>query len=148
HICEKLHAEYTPYPYMSAMIDGCIETGRDITRGGAELTVGPAFIGTGIADLADSLSVIKEFVFDKQVFTMQDFVQAVKHNFKGHEEMKAYIESNGRFYGNDDDYVDDFVREMTDFAFEEITQYQSYRGPHYISGLYPVASHVPHGEVV
>ncbi|MCQ4635375.1 glycyl radical protein [Anaerovorax odorimutans] len=148
HICEKQHAEYTPYPYMSSMIDGCIESGTDITRGGAELTVGPAFIGTGIADLADSLSVIKEFVFDKKVIKMEEIVEAVKNNFAGHEDLRAFVESNGRFYGNDDDYVDEFVREMTDYAFEQITSYQSYRGPHYISGLYPVASHVPHGEVV
>jgi formate C-acetyltransferase len=148
HICERLHAQYTPYPYMSAMIDGCIERGKDITDGGAELTIGPAFIGTGIADLANSLSVIKEFVYEKQDIKMDDLVAAIKNNFAGYEDMKAMLENNGRYYGNDDDYADEFVREMTDFAFREITRYESYRGPHYISGLYPVASHVPHGEVV
>jgi formate C-acetyltransferase len=148
HICERLHARYTPYPYMSAMIDGCMESGKDITEGGAELTIGPAFIGTGIADLANSLSVIKEFVYEKRQIRMQDLIDAVKRNFEGYEDMRAMIESNGRFYGNDDDYADDLAREMTDFAFREITRYASYRGPHYISGLYPVASHVPHGEVV
>jgi len=148
HICEKLHEQYTQYPYMSAMIDGCIESGKDITSGGAELTIGPAFIGTGIADLANSLSVIKEFVYEKKQISMKELVDAIKNNFEGYETLKAVIEANGRFYGNDDDYVDEFAREMTDFAFEQITQYSSYRGPKYISGLYPVASHVPHGQVV
>lgn len=148
HICERLHEQYTQYPYMSSMIDGCIESGKDITSGGAQLTIGPAFIGTGIADLADSLSVIKEFVYDKKQIKMQAMVDALMNNFEGYETIKSIIEANGRFYGNDDDYVDEFVREMTDFAFQQITQYDSYRGPHYISGLYPVASHVPHGLVV
>lgn len=148
HVCERLHEKYTQYPYMSSMIDGCIESGKDITSGGAEITVGPAFIGTGIADLANSLSVIKEFVYDKKLISMKDMVSAVKNNFQGYEELKAIIEANGRFYGNDDDYVDEFAREMTDFAYHQITLYSSYRGPKYISGLYPVASHVPHGLVV
>jgi formate C-acetyltransferase len=148
HICERLHAEYTPYPYMSSMIDGCIESGTDITQGGAELTIGPAFIGTGIADLANSLSVIKQFVYDDKKIKMSDLVKAIRANFKGYEDMRAMLENKGRHYGNDDDYVDEFVREMTDFAFREIRKYRSYRGPEYISGLYPVASHVPHGEVV
>ena len=148
HICEKLHDQYTPYPYMSAMIDGCIESGKDIVSGGAELTIGPAFVGTGIADLANSLSVVKEFVYEKKMFTMQELIDAIMNNFDGYEEMKAVLEKNGKFFGNDDDYVDDFAREMTDFAFQEITKYKSYRGPCYISGLYPVSSHVPHGEVV
>lgn len=148
HICERLHEQYTPYPYMSSMIKGCIDTGKDITSGGAELTIGPAFIGTGIADLANSLSTIKEFVYDKKLIEMTDLVEAVKNNFGGYEAMKAMIGNNGHFYGNDYDCVDDFAREMTDYAFRQITQYKSYRGPHYISGLYPVASHVPHGEVV
>ena len=148
HICERLHEEYTQYPYVSSTIDGCIESGRDITSGGAELTIGPAFIGTGIADLADSLSVIKELVYDKKLISMQILIDAIKNNFNGYEELKMIIEANGRFYGNDDDFADEFVRQMTDFAYQQITQYSSYRGPHYISGLYPVASHVPHGLVV
>ncbi|HML36498.1 MAG TPA: formate C-acetyltransferase/glycerol dehydratase family glycyl radical enzyme [Bacillota bacterium] len=148
HICEGLHEQFTQYPFMSATIDGCIESGRDITSGGAELTIGPAFIGTGIADLANSLSVIKEFVYDKKAIKMEELVEAIRNNFSGFENMKSMIESNGRFYGNDDDFVDDFVREMTDYAYRQIIQYKSFRGPNYISGLYPVASHVPHGLVV
>jgi formate C-acetyltransferase len=148
HICERLHMEYSPYPYMSSMIDGCIESGKDITQGGALLTIGPAFIGTGIADLANSLSVIKQFVYEDKKVDMSELIQAIRSNFVGFESMKAMIEKKGRYYGNDDDYADEFVREMTDFAFNEINKYRSFRGPSYISGLYPVASHVPHGEVV
>ena len=148
HICEKLHAEYTQYPYMSSMIEGCIESGRDITGGGALLTVGAAFIGTGIADLANSLAAIKQSVYEDHIISMDQLVMAIKDNFKGHESLRAYLEKNGHYYGNDDDYVDGFAREFTDFAMHEIISYSSYRGPHYISGLYPVASHVPHGEIV
>ena len=37
---------------------------------------------------------------------------------------------------------------MTDFAYNTISGHKSWRGPAFISGLYPVSSHVPHGLVV
>ncbi len=39
---------------------------RDIVDGGALYNAGPAFIGTGVADLADSLAAVKKLVYDEQ----------------------------------------------------------------------------------
>ncbi|MCF8069794.1 MAG: glycyl radical protein [Desulfobacterales bacterium] len=148
HIAEKLHAELTPYPFMSSLIDGCLEKGMDITVGGAKYTIGPAFIGTGIADLSNSLATIKKFVYDNKSVSMEQMIDAIKNNFENRDNLKLKIINQSPAFGNDDDYVDNFAREMTDFAFNEITSYKSFRGPNFISGLYPVASHVPHGLVV
>jgi len=148
HVAERLHAELTPYPYMSSLIEGCLEKGKDITTGGAKYTIGPAFIGTGIADLANSLATIKKFVYDNKSVSMEQMVEAIKNNFKNQDNLKLQFINKSPAFGNDDDYVDDFAREMTDFVYNEITSYKSFRGPSFISGLYPVASHVPHGLVV
>ncbi len=148
HITERLHDELTPYPFISSIIDGCIEKGKDITKGGATYTIGAAFIGTGIADLSNSLAAVKKYVYDDKVISMRELVDAIYNNFEGYENIKTLIENNCPTYGNDIDYVDDFAREMTNFIYHEISKYDSYRGPKYISGLYPVASHVPHGLVV
>ena len=148
HVTERLHAELTPYPYMSSLIDGCLEKGQDITIGGARYTVGAAFIGTGIADLANSLAAIKKFVYDDKIVSMDALVDGIHNNFTNQQEIRAKMSSQSPTFGNDNDYVDEFAREMTDFAYQEITSYRSFRGPNFISGLYPVASHVPHGLVV
>ena len=148
HITERLHAELTPYPYMSSLIDGCLEKGKDITLGGAKYTIGPAFIGTGIADVANSLSAIRRFVYEDKSVTMEQMLKAMSDNFEGGDGFRLKLFNDTPTFGNDDDYVDEFAREMSDFAFSEITKYRSFRGPNFISGLYPVASHVPHGLVV
>ena len=62
--------------------------------------------------------------------------------------MRQMLMNNTPMYGNDIPEVDILAEEMTDFAYHEIISHKSWRGPHYISGLYPVSSHVPHGLVV
>ena len=41
-----------------------IEKGEDVVAGGAILNSGPHYMLTGVADLGDSLEVIKRLVFD------------------------------------------------------------------------------------
>ena len=145
---EKVCAELTPYPFISTMLDGTYETGKDLTVGGVKYTIGPALIGTGIADLVNSLSAIKTHVFDKKDITMHDLVEAIKNNFEGYESMRLMLQNTTPMYGNDIEEVDRLAGEMTDYAYEVITSCKSWRGPNFISGLYPVSSHVPHGLVV
>ncbi|KAI0201671.1 pyruvate formate lyase-domain-containing protein [Astrocystis sublimbata] len=52
-----------PSPLLSAMLDGCVESGRDLTAGGAKFhMVAPLCIG--VANTIDSLYAIKKLVFD------------------------------------------------------------------------------------
>lgn len=145
---EKVCAELTPYPFVSTLLEGTLETGRDLTAGGVKYTIGPALIGTGIADLVNSLSAIKTHVFDSRAITMHQLIQAIEDNFEGYEDMRLMLQNNTPMYGNDIPQVDKLAGEMTDFAYNVISGCRSWRGPRFISGLYPVSSHVPHGLVV
>lgn len=148
HLAERLHAELSPYPYVSSMIEDCIERGKDITVGGARYSIGPAFIGTGLADLANSMAAVKKFVYEDRAVTMHELCSAIMTNFEGREALRMMLWNRGPKWGNDDDYVDCFAKEMTDHAYAEISKYKSYRGGRFISGLYPLSSNVPHGLVV
>ena len=79
---------------------------------------------------------------------MHDLVEAIKNNFEGYESMRLMLQNTTPMYGNDIEEVDRLAGEMTDYAYEVITSCKSWRGPNFISGLYPVSSHVPHGLVV
>ena len=148
NVNEKVCAELTPYPFVSSLLDGTYETGKDLTVGGVKYTIGPALIGTGIADLVNSLSAIKTHVFDRKSLTMHQLIEAVSQNFEGYEDMRLMLQNTTPMYGNDIEEVDMMAGEMTDYAYEVISGCKSWRGPHFISGLYPVSSHVPHGLVV
>lgn len=148
NVNERICAELTPYPFVSTLLDGTYETGKDLTQGGVKYTIGPALIGTGIADLVNSLSAIKKHVYEDKTITMEELVEALEHNFEGREAMRLMLQNTTPMYGNDIEEVDAMAGEMTDFAHEVISSLHSWRGPAFISGLYPVSSHVPHGLVV
>lgn len=145
---EKVCAELTPYPFVSSLLDGTYRTGKDLTVGGVKYTIGPALIGTGIADLVNSLSAIRTHVFERKDVTMHELIEAIEHNFEGYENLRQMLQNNTPLYGNDIEEVDILAGEMTDYAHDVISSCKSWRGPEFISGLYPVSSHVPHGLVV
>ena len=148
NVNEKVCAELTPYPFVSTLLDGTYRTGKDLTAGGVKYTIGPALIGTGIADLVNSLSAIRKHVFEDETITMHELIKAIENNFEGYEDMRLMLQNTTPMYGNDIEEVDELAGEMTDFAYDVISSCKSWRGPHFISGLYPVSSHVPHGLVV
>ena len=71
-----------------------------------------------ISNVADSLSVIKQFVFDEKIFTLEELFEILKCNYKGYENERRMILKNGRFFGNDDDYADDIAEEIVDSIYD------------------------------
>jgi pyruvate formate-lyase/glycerol dehydratase family glycyl radical enzyme len=147
-VAQKAHATYLPKPLSSALMSGCVESATDIIHGGAQYNAGPAFIGTGIADLADSLAAVKKLVYDEGALTLPELVTILKKDFDGAENVRQMLLNRAPKYGNDLDEVDQFAREFTDYAAELLTAYHGNTGGEVINGLYPVSSHVPHGKVV
>jgi formate C-acetyltransferase len=147
-VAQKAHAELLPKPLSSCLVEGCVETATDMTEGGAKYNAGPAFIGTGIADLADSLIAVKKLVYDEHRIAPDELIEALKADFVGYEGLRMMLINNAPKYGNDDVEVDDLAREFTDFAADVATSYTGYCGCPIINGLYPVSSNVPHGKVI
>ncbi|GAW13804.1 hypothetical protein ANO14919_031940 [Xylariales sp. No.14919] len=59
------YEDICPSPLLSALLDGCVESGRDLTAGGAKFhMVAPLFLG--VANTIDSLYAIKKLVFDTE----------------------------------------------------------------------------------
>jgi formate C-acetyltransferase len=142
------HALYLPKPFSSALVEGCVESGRDIADGGAKYNSGPAFIGTGIADLADSLAAVRKLVFEDGELTLPELVAVLRKDFEGHEDIRQMLITRAPKYGNDLDDVDQLAREFTDYVADLIDGYTGFTGCRIVNGLYPVSSHVPHGKVV
>lgn len=71
-----------PSPVLSAMIDGCIEKGRDFYDGGARYRVFAPLM-TGISTVADSFHVISKLVFEEKVFTLEELVSCLRSDWGG-----------------------------------------------------------------
>ena len=145
NIIDKAHRALKPLPYVSAFFEDCMNTGVDLTEGGAEYNgIGPQ--ASGLATCADTLAVIKQLVFEEKRFTGSQLLQAVKDNWKGHEVLYALV--NGpkvHHYGNDDDYADELFKYMFECYCRHVAGRPTVRGGEFNPGVYSVSANVGMG---
>lgn len=131
---DEIRAKYEPTPYLSSLIEGCAEKGKDARNGGPIYN----FItveGVGLATAADSLAAVKKFVYDDKKITMGELIEAIKDNFERKENLRRMLSTKAPKYGNDDDYVDDIARKISRHWTEEVFTHTSpYTGRRFRGG--------------
>jgi formate C-acetyltransferase len=115
---ESLRAKFFPTPYLSCLVRGCAEKGLDITRGGAEINL-TTLEAVTFATTVDSLLAIKYLIFDEKKCTMEDLVNALEDNWKGHEVLQALAKNKTPKYGRDDDEADAMAKRVMDLWCSE-----------------------------
>jgi len=93
-----------PKPYKSLLTEGCLETGRDYNDAGSTYDYYQIMLG-GIPNLADSLAVIKKFVYEKKRYTLDELKAILDGNFEDEAVRSEFINKSPKF-GNDEDEVD------------------------------------------
>jgi pyruvate formate-lyase/glycerol dehydratase family glycyl radical enzyme len=142
---EYITMPLAPHAGLSISIEGCMESGKDCTAGGAKYN---SFGGTatGLATVADSLTAIKYMVFDKKLCTAKELYAAVMANWAGHELLRQQILSKVPHYGNDDSYADEQMKWLCDIYHESCLECYSTRARYYKAGLYGAANHIMQGS--
>lgn len=145
NIIDTIHRELKPLPYCSAFFEDCLESGKDLTEGGAKYNgTGPQ--ASGMATCADSLATIKQLVFDEKRVTGSELLQAVKDNWEGHEMLYSLVNSSKvHHYGNDDDYADELFCFMFETYCKHISGRKNVRGGEFSPGVYSVNANVAMG---
>ena len=100
-----------PRPYKSLLTQGCIASGRDFNDAGALYDYYQVML-CGIPNLADSLAVIKKFVFGEKRYSLSELKDILERNFPD-EAVRAEFINKAPKYGNDDDSVDLIAAEIT-----------------------------------
>ena len=87
--------------YLSSLFfQGCIEKAKSLTQGATDFGVASPPM-TGIPNVIDSLIIVKQFVFDEKIVTMEELIAALKANWHGYEDLRTLIFRRGDFFGND-----------------------------------------------
>ena len=77
---DMAHAERCPLPFLASMVDDCMKSGKTMEEGGAIYNFsGPQ--GFGIANVADSLYVVKKLVYEEKKLTMKELKTALLTNY-------------------------------------------------------------------
>ncbi len=144
---DRLYAEHLPAPYISAFMNGCIESKKDVTQGGALYDLSGISFITSIANLVDSLYVIKKFIFEEKAFTFARLLKAIDDNYEGHEDIYNKIISLQGKWGNGYEEVDELAREITTHIFEETYNYTTYRGGVFVPYIISMTTHTIDGRI-
>jgi len=144
---DVVHQEVKPLPFLSNLMEGCMEKGKDVTAGGATYNfAGPQAVGIG--SVGDGLATIKQLIFEDKKITGKELLDAVKANWVGHEQLYAYVNSDQvHHYGNDDDYADDLAKFGLETYCKHINGKPTAHGGHYQAGAYSVAVNVALGQM-
>ncbi len=147
NIIERLYANFMPSPFMSLVMNDCIEKGLDYHNGGARYN--PTYIqGVGLGSVTDALAAVKYHVFDKKKYSMDELFTAMDANFKGYESMRNVLLNHTPKYGNDDEYADSITEQIFEIYYENLNSRPNTKGGKYRVNLLPTTCHIYFGSVV
>jgi formate C-acetyltransferase len=139
NLIDEVHTEVMPQPSVSMFIHDCIQNGKDAVQGGARYNFTSPLL-VGIANIADSLAVIKRLVYEDGDTSLQELKHALDADFQGYELLLAKILHVPPKYGNDIDYVDDLAREVSVLFCDEFEKYKNTRGGKFRAGFWSVTA--------
>ena len=144
---QRLHVEMVPRPFLSSCIEHCMESGTDLSRGGAKYNIGPVITGIGLAVVANSLAAVKKLVFEDKVCDMAALAKALQADWAGYEDLREQAKAAPK-YGNDDDYVDSIAQKLANHFYHEIHQYKDIFGSPFLTAFMGISNYIPMGRVL
>ena len=135
---------YFQHPFVSATLEGCLESGKDYVCGGAKYN-NSSITAYGFATLVDSMYNIKKVVYDEKSMTLPDLIYILNSNFEDNEVYRQKLINNYEKWGNDDAEIDSFANELWDLFTQEVSKNKPLRGGRYNAGAYSMGIHVMEG---
>jgi len=140
NVIDVVHGELTPMPFRALFVQDCLAKGKVIEQGGAKYNY-TLCNPVGVANAADSMAVIKKFVFEEKKLTLKEMRDMLNKDFEGYEEIRQMFINGAPKYGNDDDYVDEIAKDITNAFFNAYVKYRNPRGGVFHPGLQSSSAH-------
>ncbi|MBI5550669.1 MAG: pyruvate formate lyase family protein [Desulfobacterales bacterium] len=142
----EAHQALRPTPFISALIEGPVVKGKDVTKGGALYnSSGTACIG--LADITDSLMAVKKLVFEEKRISFAELLAAVNTNFTKHAALLAMTKSKVPLFGSGDPQALALANRVTKLVHDLFGAQTNYRGGRYTAGFWSMSNHVAFGTL-
>ena len=135
-----------PCPLTSIFCDGPIHSARDLSAGGKYNNFG--IHGTGFAPAVDSLTALKNAVFDEKLLSVAELAAVCDENFKGRETLLAKIRNVYPKLGNDLDAADSLAERLLAWFADSWDGRKNVRGGLYRPGTGSAMYYVRHPEEI
>jgi formate C-acetyltransferase len=145
-VFEEAYAKEAPAPFLSILIDDCIQKGRDYNAGGARYNT--SYIqGVGTGTLTDCFSAIATHVFERGDVEMGELLLALQADFAGEERLRQLLWNKTPRYGNDDERADRWMVRCFEAFHDAVEGAPNLRGGEYHINMLPTTCHVYFGSV-
>ena len=147
-IRDELYAKYLPAPFISAFMQGCLESKKDITLGGAIYDCEGILFMTSIANTVDSLYTIKKLIFDQKQFSFKELINAIDNNFgNGYERIHKMIMDLKGKWGNGNPESDELAKKVMAHLFEETYNYRTFKDGFVAPFINSMTTHTYDGRI-
>ena len=117
----------------SIFFRGCIKNAKSISQGGGDFTTGMIDV-IGSTTAIDSLAIVRQFVYDEKLCTMQELADAIAHNWAGYDDLHTLILHKGRFFGNDDEQTNEVAQRFYESIYQYLLDKRDFGGNRFLLG--------------
>jgi formate C-acetyltransferase len=146
NVIEKTFAQWLPVPFLSLLVEDCIETAKDYNAGGARYNT--TYIqGVGLGSITDMLASLRFNIYERKKFKWQEILAALDADFNGYGQLQHDLIYETPKYGNDDDYADRHAVEVFEAYYDSVNGRPNARGGFHRINMLPTTCHVYFGSV-
>jgi formate C-acetyltransferase len=99
------------FPYFAASIEDCLEKASPT---GVRYSIWGSILAQ-VSNTSDGLAAIKKLIYENKVITWDELISAIKSDYDGYESLRQMIRNRAPKYGNDQDYVDEIAKDITEY---------------------------------
>lgn len=143
---ESYLSHINPLSLLSATFPSCIEKKRDAIGGGGYRNDSLLLCGF-IADLADSLSMIKKYIYDKKELTLSELVGMLDKNFEGNELFRLKLRADREKHGNNKALPDSIAVDVVNFITKNLCGRENTREGSWNCGFHVARMSYDQGKV-
>jgi len=142
---DHLLAKYKPVPFLSCIMDDCLEKGIDFRADGARYNSSGVLVH-GFGSTVDSLAVIKKIIFEEKEYPLQEFSKILRDDFKNNKILQNKLLRKIPKFGDDDDYVDNIAGLLMHDFIKITEKYRNHFNGTYRIGFNTPSIHILYGK--
>lgn len=142
---EQYLSEINPSLFYSGTIENSLKKGVDAYQNGVKYN-NSAILNCGFASAVDSLTAVKELVFDKKICTMQQLKDALDNNWVNYEKLMYVARNSSHKYGNGDKETDCLAKTLSSHFIKKVVGKPNSRGGVYKANMHSAMMFIWQGE--
>ena len=135
-----------PSPFLSVLMTGCLDRGRDVSEGLLYNNYG--IHGAGLSTATDSLAAVRMAVFERHLVTPAELIGALDADYDGHEALRDLLRNDAPKLGNDDDAVDAIAADLLQTFADALADVPNDRGGRFRAGTGSAMFYVTHAATL